>query len=130
MSAAKVSAVLFVKDLPSVATFYVQALGMNDLASDEHHSRLGCRGFELVVQQIPQHIADGIVIEQPPQRRTSGAIRLDFPLRNVPERRRKARELGGGIDDAPPGWADPSAKFFLGYDPEGNQLGVIEIEKK
>jgi predicted enzyme related to lactoylglutathione lyase len=126
VSTANVSAVLFVKDLPSVAAFYAQALGMNVLASDEHHSRLECRGFELVVHQIPPHIAAGIVIERPPQRRTAGAIRLDFPLRSVAESRRKARELGGDIDDTPPEWADSSAKVFFGQDPEGNQFGVTE----
>ena len=53
MSSASVSAVLFVKDLRTVASFYATALGMNVIASDEHHSRLECHGFELVVHQIP-----------------------------------------------------------------------------
>ncbi len=109
-----------------MAEFYAQALGMSVLASDEYHSRLSHRGFELVVHQIPQHIATGIVIERPPRRRTTGAIRLGFPVQSIAESRRKARALGGDIDDAPPPWAGPDASFFLGYDPEGNQFGVTE----
>jgi hypothetical protein len=79
MSSSSVSAVLFVKDLRTVASFYSTALEMKVVASDEHHSRLECRGFELVVHQIPKHIAEGIVIERPPKRRVSGAIRLSGP---------------------------------------------------
>jgi predicted enzyme related to lactoylglutathione lyase len=124
--ASSVSAVLFAKDLRSVAEFYTAALGMQVLASDEHHSRLGCSGFELIVHQIPRHIADGIVIERPPQRRVWGSIRLDYPVPSVEESRRRARALGGDIDDMPPEWADRNANFFLGFDPEGNQFGVNE----
>lgn len=115
---------LFVKDLPTVASFYATALGMKVVASDEHHSRLECHGFELVIHQIPQHIAAGITIERPPKRRVSGEIRLDFPVASIEKSRTSARELGGDIDVAPPAWADRDTNFFFGYDPEGNQFGV------
>jgi catechol 2,3-dioxygenase-like lactoylglutathione lyase family enzyme len=122
----QVNAVLFVKDLRAVAQFYSTALGMRVVASDEHHCLLNCGGFELVVHQIPKHIADTIVLERPPTPRVSGAIRLDYPVRSIAESRRAARALGGKIDDKPPEWADPDARFFFGYDPEGNQFGVRE----
>jgi predicted enzyme related to lactoylglutathione lyase len=125
VKSSNVSAVLFVKDLPAVAAFYSTALGLKLIASDEHHARLECRGFELIVHQIPQHIANGIVIDHPPKRRVTAAIRLDYPVRDVADSRRKARALGGDIDETAPPW-DRDAKFFFGYDPEGNQLGVNE----
>jgi catechol 2,3-dioxygenase-like lactoylglutathione lyase family enzyme len=124
VQAPTVSAVLFVKDLRKVATFYATALAMGVVASDEHHFVLNCEGFELIVHQIPKAIADTIVLEEPPARRVSGAIRLDYPVGNIEECRRAARALGGAIDEKPPDWADPGAKFFFGYDPEGNQFGV------
>jgi hypothetical protein len=127
MNTSNVSAVLFAKNLPAVASFYSTALGMNVLASDEHHWRLSCAGFELVVHQVPKPVVDTIVIAQPPQRRWWGAIRLDYPVQNIEEARTKARSLDGGIDDAPLQWADPSTKFYLGYDPEGNQFGVTQL---
>ena len=126
MSSAKVSAVLFAKDLPTVAAFYSTAIGLKVLVSDEYHTRLECCGFELIVHQIPRHMADGIAIDRPPQRRTSSAIRLDYPVRNIAESRRHARLLGGDIDESPPPWADQAARFYCGYDPEGNQFGVAE----
>jgi predicted enzyme related to lactoylglutathione lyase len=124
VSSPNVSAVLFAKDLRVVAAFYSKALDMGIVASDEYHCRLTCHGFELVVHQIPKHIADGIVIERPPKRRESGAIRLDYPVESIDESRRRAQSLGGAIDAAPPPWADGSANFYFGHDPEGNQFGV------
>ena len=114
---------LFVKDLRTVASLIDTALEMKVVASDEHHWRLECHGFELVVHQIPQHIAAGITIDHPPKRRVSGAIRLDYPVASIEKSRTAARELGGDIDVAPPAWAD-HANFYFGYDPEGNQFGV------
>jgi predicted enzyme related to lactoylglutathione lyase len=124
MEAANVSAVLFVKDLKRVSAFYAQALGMSCTHSDAHHSILNCRGFNFIVHQIPPHLADEIVIEQPPHRRAEGALRLSFPVQDVTETRRLARSLGGDVDDAPPAWADPNANTFLGYDPEGNVFKI------
>jgi predicted enzyme related to lactoylglutathione lyase len=126
MSSANVRAVLFAKDLPAVAAFYATALGMKVVASDNYHTRLDCFGFELVVHQIPQPIANGIVVERPPKRRTAGAIRLDYAVRDLVESRKRSRSLGGDIDDAPPQWADRNANFYFGHDPEGNQFGVSQ----
>jgi predicted enzyme related to lactoylglutathione lyase len=124
MESAGVSAVLFVKDLKEVTTFYSQALGMTCVVSDEYHSSLDCRGFNLIVHQIPKHMTDGEALGQPPERRVEAAIRLNFPVRDISEARRVARRLGGQIDDAPPEWADSQANVFLGHDPEGNVFKV------
>jgi predicted enzyme related to lactoylglutathione lyase len=121
-----VSAVLFAKDMRRVAAFYAQALGMTCSASDEDHWALDGHGFHLTVHQIATHIADKITIQQPPERRVWGAIRLNFPVQSIEASRRVARSLGGEVDDAPPEWADRTANFFLGYDPEGNVFGVSE----
>jgi predicted enzyme related to lactoylglutathione lyase len=126
MSSSSVSAVLFVKDLPTVAAFYSTALGMKVIASDEHHTRLACHGFGLVVHQMPRQVAEGIALERPPKRRVWGAIRLDYPVADIEQSRKWARSLGGDIDAVPPYWADRNDNFFLGYDPEGNQFGVSQ----
>jgi predicted enzyme related to lactoylglutathione lyase len=126
LKSANVAAVLFVKDLQKVTAFYSAVLGLKPIHSDADHSVLNCRGFELVVHQIPKHIADEITIAQPPERRVWGAIRLDYPVRNIEESRRVAQSFGGDVDGAPPEWADRSANFFLAYDPEGNQIGISQ----
>ena len=126
MESSKVRAVLFVKNLERVTAFYSDALGMQRVFGDQDHSVLDCRGFELIVHQIPKHIADSIRIEQPPVRRASGAVRLDFPVQSIDQSRGLARSHGGDIDDAPPAWADRNANFYFGYDPEGNQFGASQ----
>lgn len=126
MESSNVSAVLFAKDLKRVAAFYSHALGMTCSASDEHHWALDGYGFHLIVHQIPKHIADGITVQQPPERRVWGAIRLNFPVQSIEESRRAARSLGGELDETPPEWADRDANFFLGYDPEGNVFGASQ----
>jgi predicted enzyme related to lactoylglutathione lyase len=124
MNVSQVRAVLFVKDLERVAAFYTDALGMAQSFADQQHAVLHCGAFELIVHRIPKHIADTIAIKQPPERRVGSAVRLDYPVASIEESRRRARALGGDIDEAPPAWADASSRFFFGYDPEGNQFGV------
>jgi hypothetical protein len=124
MKASTVRAVLFVKDLGTVAAFYIGALGLTRVSGDKDHAVLECDGFELVVHQTPKQIADTIVITKPPVRRVWGAIRLDFPVSSVADTRSLARSLGGEVDDAPPPWADRNTNLFFGHDTEGNQFGV------
>jgi catechol 2,3-dioxygenase-like lactoylglutathione lyase family enzyme len=129
MDVSQVRAVLFAKDLERVAAFYAGALGMVRTVGDKDHAVLKCDGFELVVHQIPKHIADTIEIEHPPERRTTGAIRLDYPVSSVAGSRRLARSLGGDIDEVPPPWAERGANFYFGHDPEGNRFGVSGRER-
>ena len=124
-----VRGVLFAKDLDRVAAFYIEALGLTRESHDQDHAVLTTHGFELIVHRIPPHIASGIHIEQPPVRRDSGSLRLDYPVASIEEARRLARELGGDIDEAPPQWASPDANFFLGFDPEGNVFGISQTKK-
>jgi len=121
-----VSAVLFAKDLTKVAAFYTQALGMTCAFSDEDHWALKGCGFDLIVHQIPKHIAAEITIQRPPWRRVWGAIRLDFPVQSIEDSRRIARSVGGEVDDVPPEWAESNGNFFLGHDPEGNVVGMSQ----
>ena len=118
-----VSAVLFAKDARRVARFYVRVFGAKVLAEDVYHAALDVHGFRLIVHQIPPHLAKDVEIHNPPWRRESGAIRLDYPVDDIVEARNAARQLGGQIDDAPPAWAEPESRFFLGFDPEGNVFG-------
>jgi predicted enzyme related to lactoylglutathione lyase len=121
---AGVSAVLFAKDARRVATFYFEVLGAKVLSADAHHSLLDCRGFHLLVQQIPEHLAKDCVVTDPPLRKEAGSIRLDYPVTNLADARRRSKQFGGQIDDEPPEWAGGDTSFFLGFDPEGNVFGV------
>jgi predicted enzyme related to lactoylglutathione lyase len=119
-----VSAVLFAKDAHRVAKFYVGVFGATLLVEDDHHAALDVGGFRLIVHPIPPHLTAEIDIHNPPARLESGAIRLDYPVDDVVKARIAAKQLGGQIDEQPPGWASAEMRFFLGFDPEGNVFGV------
>jgi hypothetical protein len=127
MGSASVSAALFARDLVRVGTFYSNALAMKQIHRDADHWILDCNGFRLIVHLIPKQSADEIKIDQPPERRVWGSIRLDYSVGSIKESRALAKSLGGGIDNAPPAWSDQNASFFLGYDPEGNQFGINQL---
>ena len=122
----KIRAVLFAKDLSRMANFYSESFGMESGQKDEYHAVLTRGGFDLIIHQIPSHIATGIEIAQPPVRREAGSVRLDYPVDSIADSRSLARSLGGEIDEVPPAWADRGANFFLGHDPEGNVFGVSQ----
>ncbi len=123
MSQRSVSAVLFAKDHRAVADFYRRVFDASVSVQDEYHTLLDVQGFSLVIHQISSGTAREVTITAPPQRREQGALRLDFTISNIFERRVLARQLGGQIDDLPPPWAGGSPSFFLGVDPEGNVIG-------
>lgn len=119
-----VNAVLFAKSLDRLAPFYRQVLGARTLERSDNHESLECQGFHLLIQQIPHALAQAIEISTPPKRREQTAIRLDFPVADIELARATARRLGGHVDDSPPPWAGANAHIYLGYDPEGNVIGL------
>lgn len=124
----KVSAVIFAKDLQKMASFYREVFGARVSRSDAHHELLELAGFHLVVHQIPHELAKSIVISSPPERLESNAVRLNFPVADIVRARRNAQRLGGQIDDRPPAWATDES-LFLGFDPEGNVIGVTPAKE-
>ena len=124
--ASGVRATIFAKDLPGMAAFYSEVLGMRRERQDENYAMLEQERFQLIVHRIPPQIAAGIEIAEPPVRREGAAVRLDFSVASVARSRLSARRLGGDIDELPPAWAARSAGFYLGFDPEGNVFGISE----
>jgi len=120
-----VSAVLFAKSLTRVASFYREVFGARTLDRSDEHESLECEGFHLMVQKIPEALAQSVEISTPPERRERTAVRLDFPVADIELARESARRLGGHVDEQPPPWAGGSTHFYLGYDPEGNVIGLM-----
>lgn len=129
MASNTVSAVLFAKDLQRVAAFYREVLGARTLDSSVAHETLDCHGFHLMLHQIPFELAVSIDISSPPERRERTAVRLDFTVNDIARARQAARRLGGLVDDQPPPWAADSAHIHLGYDPEGNVIGLKSADE-
>ena len=125
MGSSKMSAVLFASNLEKVAKFYVHALEMPCKTFDEDHWLLNGHDFDLVIHQIPkQYLCEDTENQSPPKRRESAAIRLNFPIKNIEEARKSAKALGGQIDEPQSGAKHRNPTFFLGYDPEGNVIGI------
>jgi len=122
-----VSAVLFAKDHAKVASFYRDAFDARTVSGNGDHTVLELDGFQLMIHQIPRHLARDIALPNPVLRREQASLRLDFPTRNLERSRTVAKLLFGTIDDAPPPWAERDAKFHLGHDPEGNVFGVVSV---
>jgi predicted enzyme related to lactoylglutathione lyase len=124
-----VSAVLFAKSSHRIAMFYREVLGARSLDRSDDHESLECQGFRLLVQRIPDALAASIEIATPPRRREQTAVRLDFTIADIELARARATQLGGHVDDRPPPWARDTALIYLGYDPEGNVIGLKPANK-
>jgi predicted enzyme related to lactoylglutathione lyase len=127
MDPLRVSAVLFAKDHAKLSAFYRDTLSLRLTKAREDHTILSAGGFDLVVHQIPKHIAGSITIEQPPQRRERAAIKLSFPVQDIAAVRAIAGPLGGALDPPSAEWRDGDVTTCKGHDPEGNVFQVSAL---
>ncbi|HRI18661.1 MAG TPA: VOC family protein [Burkholderiaceae bacterium] len=121
-SIAQAGAVVFAKNLPTMARFYRELLGMAVLHSEADHVVLEGAGIQLVIHAIPKRIAAQIVIADPPVARDETPIKLFFAVTSLADARVRAASLGGRL--APPGkqWSARGFTACDGVDPEGNML--------
>lgn len=118
-------AVVYAKDLAGVAAFYASVAGLVVVANEPDFVVLTGTHQELVVVQIPDHIAESIEVETPPVRRADTAVKLFFPVASLAAARAAAVGLGGVVDPVEREWTFRGATRCDGHDPEGNviQLG-------
>jgi predicted enzyme related to lactoylglutathione lyase len=112
-------AVLYAKNPKILAEFYERVTGMPIRRTAADHIVLESGSFQLVVLQIPEHIAKSITIESPPVQREQTAIKLVFFVDDLAH----AREAAGGALNGPEReWKFDGATVCDGYDPEGNNF--------
>jgi predicted enzyme related to lactoylglutathione lyase len=119
-------AVVYAKNLQLVARFYAEVCGLAETLRDDGYVTLECDGIELVVLEIPAHIANDIEIATPPLRREDTALKLMFVVDSIAAAREKARERGGVIDPADRQWEFRGMRVCDGHDPEGNVVQLRE----
>jgi predicted enzyme related to lactoylglutathione lyase len=122
----KHGAVLFAKDLPRVAAFYRELVGMTQTVTENRLIVLESDTYQLVIHGIPKNIANRIDITTPPLRRVDMPTKLVFPVTSLAAARTAAGALGGEVD---PVSAQFSARNFTacdGFDPEGNVVQFRE----
>jgi hypothetical protein len=61
-------AVIYAKDYRALAGFYERVAGFAQREADEEYVLLEAPSFQLVVLQIPTHIAASITLESPPRK--------------------------------------------------------------
>lgn len=113
-------AMLFVTDLPRMAAFYSDVLGLKAVADTRMDNWIefeaGSTRFSL--HAIPSAALSGCApIASPPKPRESNPIRLDFAVSDVESERTRLEALGVPVLVRPWGACDI-------VDPEGNVLGL------
>jgi len=120
-------AVVYAKDIHSLARFYAAVADLEVMHEVEDHIVLESETLELVIVAIPAATAARIVITTPPQRRENTAFKLVFPVTSLAQARAAAKANGGELD--PPGkeWSFQGLRVCDGCDPEGNVIQLREL---
>jgi predicted enzyme related to lactoylglutathione lyase len=82
--------------------------------------------MELSIVQIPEHIASGIEITNPPQVRSRTPIKLAFVVPSIDETLEAGRILGGRVEEGSKRWQFRGHSIQDAIDPEGNQFQLRE----
>ena len=118
--------VIFALDLPRVARFYQEVLGLPAVEQGPHHVVLGGPRCQVIVHAIPAEIAATITLSSPPQRREESALKPFFPVASLAAARASADGLGGLVDPPEREWTAGGLRACDGHDPEGNVLQLRE----
>lgn len=109
-------AIIFVKDIERMRSFYERALGLRveNERSSESWIEFAGEGASLALHAIPEEIARDIVVASPPRARSETAIKLTFDVTDLAAARAAIADAGGVVlenDDA--------------LDPEGNVFRIV-----
>jgi predicted enzyme related to lactoylglutathione lyase len=112
-------ALIYVKDLPRMRTFYSEMLGAkprNDMWTDSW-AEFDAGGTQFALHAIPPDIAAQIEITSPPRPRGQNPVKLVFEVDDVEAERARLESLGAAMVQRPWGAWDA-------IDPEGNVFGI------
>ena len=115
---------LYAKDLQRVGQFYEAFLGLTLVHETAEIRVLESPDIQLVVHQIPPHIAATFTISTPPERREESALKFFFTGANIAKARTLAATLGGEVDAQQ--WQASSFIACNAIDPEGNIFQIRE----
>jgi predicted enzyme related to lactoylglutathione lyase len=121
---AKSGLFLYAKNLKRLSEFYEAMLGMSRLHASEEMTVLQSQDVQLIVHQIPSHIASGITITSPPELREDSAMKFFFTVPSMDAVRSIAAELGGKVLDQV--YQGAGFRVCNACDPEGNIFQVRE----
>lgn len=116
-------AILFVKDMERMLAFYSRTLGLTVKGeASPTWVELDTGGVTLGLHAIPDAIADGIVISDPPYVREETPIKLVFSVSDVEAERARLVGLGVTLSEV------RSWGACDGVDPEGNVFQLARVQ--
>jgi predicted enzyme related to lactoylglutathione lyase len=122
----KSGAVLYVKDLDQMRSFYEACFRM-EVVDDAHEYRvLESDSFTLSLVRVPEQIAASIVVSVPPVRREWVPVKLAFGVDSIDALRTRFLEFGGTVAPATSQWEFRDAIHCDGVDPEGNVVQLVQ----
>lgn len=119
-------ATVYAKDLPRVGRFYEEVCGFAPIQREADFLVLERGGLQLVIVEIPAHIARTFEIPTPAPRREDSALKLVFVVESIARARESAQMLGGVVDLAEREWEFRGMRVCDGHDPEGNVIQLRE----
>ncbi len=122
------AAVLYVKDMRLMRTFYETCLGMSTAESEgDDFSLLGSDDWNLSLVSVPEAIAATFVITVPPRRREDAPVKLAFEVTSIEELCSVVIDTGGQIDPIESAWEFRGYRHLDCLDPEGN---VVQLRQR
>jgi predicted enzyme related to lactoylglutathione lyase len=114
-------AMLFVKDLERMTTFYTEVLGLAVVPATRlaNWVEFQSNGARFSLHAIPPEIATGIAISSPPVPRENGATKLTFAVADVAATLSRIEAMGLPLLRRP--WGEVEAT-----DPEGNVFALAD----
>jgi predicted enzyme related to lactoylglutathione lyase len=122
----KAAAVLYVKGLRRMQSFYRACFDMSTADEAEDYCVLESRSLTLSLVAVPEHIAATIDVTVPPVRRESAPVKLAFVVASIEGLRPLVAELGGLVDPTTTRWEFRGSIHCDGVDPEGNVIQLLE----
>jgi predicted enzyme related to lactoylglutathione lyase len=122
----KSAAVIYVKDLPRMRSFYGACFQMDVVDNAHDYSVLESESLTLSLVRMPERIAATILLSVPPARRESVPIKLGFGVDSIEALRPLLAELGGVVDPSSSQWEFRGGIHCDAIDPEGNVIQLVQ----
>jgi predicted enzyme related to lactoylglutathione lyase len=120
------TAVVYAKNLPRMRSFYEGVFEMTAVDEADDYCVLESESLTLSLVAIPDYIAAGIRLSDPPTRREAAPIKLAFTVDSIEHVRLVAATLGGAVDPSSTVWTFRDGVHCDGVDPEGNVIRLVQ----
>jgi predicted enzyme related to lactoylglutathione lyase len=121
-------AVVYVKDLDRMRTFYERCFGLAPVQSADDFCVLASDDWDLSLVCVPAAVAAAMVITDPPGRREDSPLKLAFDVVSIEVARADVINAGGRVDPIESVWTFRGRRHLDCLDPEGNVVQVRSAE--